>query len=338
MKWKKIYQEKSILVEKTIPSDEDSIMASFENDVSDQKFSPSKEFLRVAYGILNDKFFHGELPEGLNFQVKTQPTKSYVGFASYVYDRPRDRIWATGVTLNGSRTLTMHEWLEVVLHEMIHVLDYETNPSHFLGYMGKSYDAHGYWFLTEGEKYTKYGFHVQKYCNADIGVNIDDKKVQKRINNSVFLFMQGNRRPLIMKMSRKSLDRNLDYITSRMNKPWSTFGQGVKEIKIMTSENPKISLLKDLRMRDSTSRISWWWFDDEFEKKYGPFELEDTVKILSAKNKVNEDDAEDKSQEVDGSDNEPETPDEVIDEIQDNVEGVSDVKEVSDDKFVVSIP
>ena len=251
-----------------------------------------------------------------------------------MYDRGHDRVWTTSVTLNGSRTLTMHEWLEVVLHEMIHVLDYETNPQHFIGYMRHGYDAHGYWFLTEGEKYTKYGFHVQKYCKADIGVNTDDKKVQKRISNSVFLYMQGNRRPMIMKMSRKSLDRNLDYITSRMGKPWSTFGRGVKEIQIMTSENPKISLLKDLRMRDSGSRISWWWFDDAFEKKYGPFEVEDTVNLLSAKNKVNEEDLESKPEEVD----EPETPEEVIDEIQDNVEGVSDVKEISDDKFVVSIP
>ena len=250
-----------------------------------------------------------------------------------MYDRRRDKVWATSVTLNGSRTLTLHEWLEVVLHEMIHVLDYETNPQHFIGYMRHGYDAHGYWFLTEGEKYIKYGFHVQKYCKADIGVNTDDSKVKNRIGNSVFLYMKGTGRPLIMKMSRKNLDRNLDYITSRMGKPWSTFGQGVKEIQIMTSENPNISLLRDLRMRDSTSRISWWWFDDDFNKKYGPFEVEDTVKVLSAKNKVNEEDLESKPEEV-----EPETPEEVIDEIEDKIDGVEDVKEVGEDKFVVSIP
>ena len=51
--------------EKTIPSDEETIMASFETDVSDEKFSPSREFLRVAYGIFNDRFFRGNLPEGI---------------------------------------------------------------------------------------------------------------------------------------------------------------------------------------------------------------------------------------------------------------------------------
>ena len=280
---------------------------------------------------MNNRFFRGNLPNGLNFRIKVQPTKSYIGLASYKYDRGNDRVWAVGVTLNGSRTLTLHEWLEVVLHEMIHVLDYETNPEHFLGYMRKAYDVHGHWFLNEGNKYTKYGFHVQKYCNADIGINTDNDKVKNRISNSVFLYMQGSKRPMILKMSRNNLDRNLDYITARIGKPWSGLCD-VKEIKIMTSENPNISLLRDLRMRDITSRISWWWFDDKFNEKYGPFELEDTVKIMSAKNRVNEEDS-DKPEEV-----EPETTEEVIDEIQDNVKGVEDVKEVEDDKFVVSIP
>lgn len=86
-----------------------------------------------------------------------------------------------------------------------------------------------------------------------------------------------NELPMIMKMSRKNLDKNLEYITSRIGKPWSTFGSGVDKIQIMTSENPNISLLKDLRMRDSSSRIVWWWFNDKFNQKYGPFKLEDTV-------------------------------------------------------------
>ena len=46
-------------------------MASFKKDVSDEKYSPLKEFLETAYGIFNDKFFRGQLPEGIIFQVKT---------------------------------------------------------------------------------------------------------------------------------------------------------------------------------------------------------------------------------------------------------------------------
>lgn len=252
--------------------------------------------------------------------------------ASYVYDYGRGRVKASAVTLNGSRTLTLHEWLEVVLHEMIHVLDYETNPQHFIGRTRRSYDAHGYWFMEEGSKYEKQGFHVQRYCNAEIGVNDQDSKVKNRIGKSVFLYMKGSaQRPLMMKMSRNNLDRNLEYIVDRIGKG-SQFGIGVNEIKIMTSENPNIALLRDLRMRDSTSRISWWWYDDKFEQKYGPFKQEDTVKVLSAKNRVNEEDGE-TPEEV-----EPQTAEEVIDQIEDTIKGVEDVKDIGNDKVVVSIP
>jgi hypothetical protein len=179
------------------------------------------------------------------------------------------------------------------------------------------------------------GFLTMARNSSQRGVNTSDAKVKNRINKSVFLYMKGDaQRPLIMKMSRSNLDTNLEYIVSRIGRG-STFGIGVKEIKIMTSENPNISILRDLRMRDSTSRISWWWFDDKFEKKYGPFELEDTVKILNAKNKVNEDDDE-PEEPID--DRKQEDPEEVIEEIYDTVDDVEEVKDVGNDKFVVSIP
>ena len=322
MSWK-------LISEHTTPSDEDTIMASFNADVSDQKFSPTGDFLKVAYGIFNHRFFNGTLPSKLEFRIKTQPTKSYIGMASYVYDNLRGRVKACAVTLNGSRTLTLHEWLEVVLHEMIHVLDYETNPERFVGYMRRSYDAHGSWFLDQGKKFESEGFHVQRYCNAEIGVNTSNTKMKNRVGNSVFLYMQGtNSQPLVIKTSRNNLDRNLEYITARIGKG-SSFGYGVKEIKIMSSENPNVALLKDLRMRNEYSRISWWWFTDNFQQKYGPFEVEDTVKILSAKNPVTEDDNEPQ---------EEQSAEEAIEQICDNIDDVEEVKEIGNDKIVVSIP
>ena len=251
-----------------------------------------------------------------------------------MYDRRHERVWTKAVTLNGSRTLTLHEWLEVVLHEMIHVLDYETNPQHFIGYMRRGYDAHGHWFMTEGEKYTKYGFHVKKFCNADYGMNTDDSKVKNRIDNSVFIFMNDNKDPypMIIKSSRKNLDRNLEGIVSRIGKGGS-FGAGVNQIILMTSNNPKIASLKDLRMRDRTSRIAWWWYTDKFQGNFGPFEQERVIDVMRAKNKSRVSEDGEKPEEI-----EPETPEEVMDEIEDNIEGVEDVKEVGNDKFVVSIP
>ena len=282
MEWK-------LISEKAIPSDEDMIMASFSSDVDDEMFSPSDGFLKIAYDMFNERFFNTSLPK-VQLVIKSQPTKSYLGRASYVYDDWAGTIRPKAVTLNGAKTLTLHEWLEVVLHEMIHILDYKTNPHHFLRYSRRSYDAHGYWFMEQGRKYEQYGFHVQRYCDAEIGVNLQDNRVKSRIGKSVFLYMHGsNQRPLIMKMSRANLDRNIEYIVKRIG-TGSQFGIGVNEIKVMSSQNPNIAMLKDLRMRNSYSRISWWWYDEKFEQKYGPFELEDTISVLNAKNPVNEDD------------------------------------------------
>ena len=287
----------------------------------------------MAYAIFNSKFFGGTLPPRLAFIIKSQPTKSYIGTASYVYDNYRHSVKATAITLNAANTLTLHEWLEVVLHEMIHVLDYETNPQHFLGYMRRSYDAHGYWFMEQGKKYEKWGFHVQRYCNADFGVNTDDRRIQNRLDSSVFLYMQGKDRPLIMKMSRSSKDKNLVFILDRI-KRGSSFGIGVKEIKVMTSSNPKIAMLTDLRMRNGSSKISWWWFTDDFKKKYGPFKVEDTVKV-PGKRRMNEDAPEEQPFERKKEEQEPE---EVIEEIKDGIGDVEEVKDIGNDKFIVTIP
>ena len=178
-----------IVSEESTPSDMDEIMASFNSDVSPRKLVPTTKFLENAYRIFNRKFFGDRLPQRLVFQIKAQPTQSYVGLAYYEYNNRTGSVRAVAITLNSARTLTLHEWLEVVLHEMIHVLDYETNPRSFVGYMRRAYDAHGAWFLNEGKKYEKYGFHVQKYCAADIGVNDSNPRIKGRIQNSVFLYM-----------------------------------------------------------------------------------------------------------------------------------------------------
>lgn len=319
------------VTEEQTPSDVETIMASFSQDVSDAKFSPTKEFLEVAYGIFNGKFFGDSLPKRLIFQVKVQPTQSYIGLASYMCNNATGFVQAVSITLNGAKTLTLHEWLEVVLHEMIHVLDYQTNPSNFTRYRRRFYDPHGYWFRTEGQKYAKYGFHVQRYCEAEIGVNDQDPKMKRRIANSVFLYMVHGteNRPMVMKMSRSSMYKNVDCIMKRIREG-SKFGVGVKEIKVMTSENPNIARLSDLRMKDSTSKISWWWFTDEFKNNYGPFKDEDTIEILGTGSGMNENQDENVV--------ESENPEDVIEDIYDNIDCVRNVTDIGNDRFIVQIP
>lgn len=79
--------------------------------------------------------------------------------------------------------MTVHNWLEVVLHEIIHILDYQTNPSHFLYGNRIDYDPHGPWFLNKGKEFLSEGFNVQKYCKANHEFDSDNTILKNKINN-----------------------------------------------------------------------------------------------------------------------------------------------------------
>ena len=83
--------------------------------------------------------------------------------------------------------MTVHNWLEVVLHEIIHILDYQTNPSHFLYGNKSSYDSHGSWFLNKGKEFESEGFHVQKYCKSNQELDSDNPLIKNKINNVRFI-------------------------------------------------------------------------------------------------------------------------------------------------------
>ncbi len=42
--------------------------------------------------------------------------------------------------------------------------------------------------------------------------------------------------------------------------------------KVLKSSNPNILKLKSIRMRNYHSSYSWYWFTEDFQNKYGPFE------------------------------------------------------------------
>lgn len=358
-----------ILSESETPSDPETILASFHSDVDDTKFSPSTAFLESAFQILDERLFENEISRrlkkdeekleklkskaavsssrrvsrymrqtsdsgarhlhGLLLTVETKPRESEIGSASYLTSRTSGEISPSQVFLNSAYTLTLHEWLEVVLHEMIHILDYQTNPGHFTGYMKRYYDAHGTWFMETGKRFEPEGFHVERYCSAILGINADDSKIRNKIRNSVFVRMKGkDLRPMMLKIPRGSLTRQLVLLKDRISKS-STNLRKIEELEILTSSNPQTALLKDLRMKDTWSKISWWWDTDEFESKYGPFEKEDTVKI--SKGRINEDKDEAEYDEYSHID------DGFARKMYDNIDGTVDVRKVGDDEYEVSI-
>lgn len=177
--------------ESTIPHDNDTIEKSFKGDIISERFAPTVEFLETAYDVFNSKFFDSKLPDGLKMVVRASIRSSAVGSASYHLNRMTNTVHAVGITLNAANKLTIHDWLEVVLHEMVHVYDYQNNPEHFIGYMRRFYDAHGKWFLDFGKQFEQYGFNVQKYCKSVIEINTDNRRIQNSIKKAAFILLDG---------------------------------------------------------------------------------------------------------------------------------------------------
>jgi hypothetical protein len=322
------------LKEGETPSGEKEILAAFNAD-DGVKFSPTVEFLRNAYGILNQRLFGGKLPRNLVFSVESRPSKRFVGLAKYTwrYD-PWDHtlpyvIVPKGITLNGSVTLSLHEWLNVVLHEMVHILDYQTNPEHFqerqLRRGRRSYDAHGGWFLEQGRKFDRFGFNIQKYCNAEMEMNTDDRKVRKAVADSVFLLLKqpGKEDPYIMKVKRNTLEKHVQYLRRRIL--GGTF-PGVGEFYVVSGDNPMVARLKTMNMRNVGSKISFYFYNNDFVGKFGPFKTERVVPV--ERDELSE-------EEENGGRLDPE---EVKDEIYNSVENVANVKQTGEGEFEVSIP
>lgn len=315
-----------LLNESKITNDRKELLKSFNKDISDEKFSPTEDFLVTAYDILNERFFNGLLPMHIEFKVSSSVTSPFIGLASYKFNRDKGTVWATSVTLNGSRKLSVHEWLEVVLHEMVHVYDYETNANHFLGY--EEYDPHGEWFLTTGREFEPEGFHVQKFCDADIEMNTDDRRVQGRIANTLLLVLDGitarSGDPGLIAISKKDKDKYIDIFTKLGREKRI---DGLKGLTIMKSDNPAIASLSKTRMRDERSSFGIYGRSEGFENKYGPFEEVEHIDLSTVTEDKDETEYDDMNR----------IEDDYARHIYDSIEGVVDVKRTGKDEYEVSI-
>lgn len=322
--WANICESEELVNEyERIPVDKDTILNSFKQDISEEKYTPTQEFLETAYEILNEKFFGGKLPTRLVFQISNSPRANFMGLARCKINNSANMVQSTSILLNGSRKMTLHSWLEVVLHEMIHVLDYETQPNHFLGYMRRFYDAHGSWFLNEGKKYEEYGFHVQKFCKDEMEVDGDNMRVKNNVNNSIFIMLKGldsSDRIGLMKVSRKNLNKTIGIL-----KDMQKYRNSKLEIAgLLRSDNPNIARMKEVRIKNYHSGYSWYWYDDKNREKYGPFQEVDM-------NQINEDKDEVDYDEMNHID------DEYARKIYDNIDGVVDVEKTDDNEYEVTI-
>ena len=118
------------------------------------------DYIKRKFDEYNEMCFDWKL-KPLPFKLSN--AKSFLGAVCFRREKNANGTWHYyGFVFKISTVMDLpeEEVEDTILHEMIHILDYETNPNHFTGVMRHAYDPHGYWFMNEGDKYTKHGFHV----------------------------------------------------------------------------------------------------------------------------------------------------------------------------------
>lgn len=259
MKW--------VLIESYISDDNKDIFKFISNkDCITEKYTPSVAFLKKAYRQLNGKFFKNSLPLDIDFLIETNWTAEYAGMAKANDDD--GKLTTDSILLNGTIMLTPHEWIEVIIHEMIHIYDFVHYPSHFTK---TKYDAHGGWFMKRADKFKEQGFNIKDTFDSDL-TNTADGLTGSEFDDCIFIKLGVN--PILDKVSIakiNSKDKDAAYAKlKRLN---------CKSIGILKTTNLNALRLKDIDVKSLGDNS--YHIDDEFNAKYGPFEEVDTIDLTS---------------------------------------------------------
>lgn len=161
--------------------------------------------------------------------------------------------------------------MEAMLHEMIHILDYLLNPD---SYYEKDYESHGDWFMKQGQKFSKHGFNVTKYCELGIENN-DNTEADDCMDNgkrNMFLVFSKSKEHMCVRIDADDKDRAMEFLS----------GQGVKKAALLSTPNPYSEEVDVWHPGESMSPIG---FNSTTDVLYGPFKREG---ILDASNPVSE--------------------------------------------------
>lgn len=281
MKWKLISEGKST------PSDMKSIEASIVGDESDEKYTPTVEFARNAYDKLNRDLFFRYLPpvNEVTFTLSDGIRSDELGAAECIINTVRNRMWASDFKLSLDKTakLTLHSWLGVVLHEMIHILEYQEHPENK---QDPKYDWHGDWFKKTGEKFKKYGFDFSKFYDGPFEVDDEDERVKNIMKDEMFIqvWKTSTGIPQIVKI--RTIDKNkvCKFLRDEEN---------VKEVVVLQTDNPmsvKILPIDIHELEQSSFRV--YHMSRKFDEMYGPFKEVETISLDNLVSEGIEDDEE----------------------------------------------
>ena len=258
MKW--------LLIEATKTPNDSTIIDSVINGSckDDTKYSPDIEFMKIAYEKLNELMFLNMLPSDMKFKIINAFDK-YVGDTVVMRSSINGNrmLLPTTIVFNNSLTLTMRDWVNVMIHEMLHAYDVEYRSNE---YSNPDYEKHGGWFVEQVNRINKkYGFDVQVQYDKKFGVN--DEQPNLSVNHLVIIGKEDDVISGVI-VSDNNKDEFLEYIYNELKK---------KSVLIMTTMNQDSDMLD--KFNPKTCEYTIYECDDEFMHEFGPFVDAKTISL-----------------------------------------------------------
>lgn len=262
MKW--------ILIESNTPSTDEFVDLSWsDSDKSNEYFVPTIEFAKKVYDRANKELFFNNLPtpNELEFKIENRIRHNVAGYAKSKIDDIMNTLVPSALVLNGARTLTGHSWVEVIIHEMIHICDYVNNPDKFLAV---KYEAHDDWFMKEARRFKKYGFNITKTLERPYKLNTDDKRISRMVGKYIFIKIgHSDGVDVVIQIALKDKEKWFGYFR----------GNGLKRLTLMTSDNPLVVELKNSKFIKGEPKMYPIWLTDKLKEKYGAFKRSKVIEL-----------------------------------------------------------
>ena len=252
------------------------------------------DWIKKNYDVYNELCFGGVLPKNLSFKVSK--SKGTWGYARFKYDYANNTIIPLAITISNYYDSPESVKLNTLIHEMIHIYDYVTNPNHFIfngRCVGRRYNAHGYWFLNECERLKKYGFDInpkvtnEEIISSTLSASAKLKEAKKSEDCLVFV-VKGTIANWMVKTNERNLAKALNSVTKYS---WSRYIGLIKTIKIYKFVDARLA-----KARNSMTQLNGWVYSDErlisrlmeinATEVHCPSMLKPVMKALTAAGKV----------------------------------------------------
>ena len=191
----------------------------------------------------------------MKFKVLSFPNEEYYGDTKCFINQ-YGRLIPSTIILNKAFLLSPHQWVEVIIHEMIHVLDYEYTPEHFEDI---KYEKHGDWFMSQANRFRNDGFDIKDYADYEFEHN-DDICDMNEFNYFIVIDKSVDDEVYGVKVTKDKLDDSLKYIYDKFHK---------KSVIVLKTNNPHYNELEEVNTNNDSYEV--YEYDDKFIEEFGPF-------------------------------------------------------------------